>query len=78
MSRHEEKSDLRDHLVRLFKRFDIDGNGLIDEQEFGNMLEALGWDSPVEMRSLEFAAIDSDADGFVRLQEFADWWLDEV
>jgi len=30
----------------------------------------------VEVRALEFAAIDRDADGLVGFEEFADWWLD--
>lgn len=63
-------------LLRLFERFDVNDDGLIDEEEFGNILNALGWSSPAEVRSLEFAAIDRDSDGLVGIQEFADWWLD--
>ena len=54
-----------------------DKDGLIDETEFGGMLDDLGWESPAETRSLEFAAIDGDLDGQVDFQEFADWWLDQ-
>ena len=64
-------------LFGLFERFDVNEDGLIDEEEFGNILNRLGWTSPDEVRSLEFAAIDSDSDGLVGFQEFADWWLDQ-
>lgn len=66
-----------DKLLRLFERFDVNRDGLIDEHEFSNILDRLGWTSPEEVRSLEFAAIDSDSDGLVEFQEFADWWLDQ-
>lgn len=64
-------------LYVLFKRFDTNKDGLIDETEFGQILEELGWDSPPELRSLEFAAIDPDGDGLLEFQDFADWWLDQ-
>lgn len=64
-------------LYLLFKRFDTNEDGLIDEKEFGEILESLGWDSPPELRSLEFAAIDGDDDGLLEFQEFAAWWLDQ-
>jgi hypothetical protein len=39
-------------------------------------MEKLGWHSPDEVRSLEIAAIDGNADGLVEFEEFAKWWLD--
>ena len=74
----KEKTEANERLLRLFKSFDMDRDGSIDEAEFGEMLERLGWDSPVETRSLEFAAIDLNSDSLVEFQEFADWWLDQV
>jgi len=65
-----------DSLVEIFQRFDTNGDGLIGEAEFGELLEDLDWDSSAEVRALEFAAIDRDADGLVGFEEFADWWLD--
>ena len=72
----KEKAEQNERLLRVFRSFDTNNDGLIDEEEFGQMLESLGWDSPLETRSLEFAAIDRDSDGLVKVQEFADWWLD--
>lgn len=69
-------AEMEAELVRLFNRFDVDKSGFIDEQEFGLILDSLGYDENDEVRSLEFAAIDEDEDGRVRFREFADWWLD--
>lgn len=67
---------MRAELLELFERYDVDGNGLIDETEFGRLLRALGEDTPPETLSLQFAAIDTDGDGAVRFAEFVAWWLD--
>jgi Ca2+-binding EF-hand superfamily protein len=72
----KEQGVSRDGLLRIFERFDKDGDGSIDEREFGEVLDTLGWDSPPEVRSLEFAFIDDNSDGEVEFQEFAEWWLD--
>jgi calmodulin len=66
----------RNELVRVFARFDRNDDGAIDEDEFGEMLASLGWDSAAEVRSLEFAAIDGNSDGLVEFSEFSEWWLD--
>ncbi len=74
----KEETERNEKLLRRFESFDKNNDGLIDEEEFGGMLDGLGWESPAETRSLEFAAIDSDLDGLVDFKEFADWWLDQV
>lgn len=66
-----------DRILRLFQRFDTNGDGFIDEDEFGEILKSLGWDSPEEIRCLEFAMVDTDSDGQVDFREFADWWRDQ-
>jgi len=66
-----------DRLFRVFERFDKNDDGAIDEQEFGEILAELGWDSPAEVRSLEFAAVDTNSDGLIDYREFAVWWLDQ-
>ncbi len=69
-------AEMEAELIRLFNRFDINGNGYIEEAEFHKILDSLGYDESNEVRSLEFAAIDDDEDGKVRFQEFSDWWMD--
>ncbi len=75
-----EKTDTTssDRVLDLFQRFDANGDGFIDEDEFGEILKSLGWDSSAEVRSLEFALIDQNSDGLVDFQEFADWWRDQI
>jgi calcium-binding protein CML len=69
-------AEMEAELIRLFNRFDSNGNGYIEEAEFHKILDSLGYDENKEVRSLEFAAIDDDEDGKVRFQEFSDWWMD--
>ncbi|MBT8083819.1 MAG: EF-hand domain-containing protein [Woeseia sp.] len=69
-------AEIEAELIRIFNRFDHNNNGFIDEHEFSQVLDSLGYDDSAEVRSLEFAAIDDDEDGKVRFREFADWWLD--
>lgn len=72
-----EETDTRDdELHRLFSRFDVDGSGTVDVSEFRKILEVLGENPSDEVLSLEFAVIDSDFDGVVSFDEFADWWRD--
>ncbi len=66
----------KDTLYRLFTRFDRNGDGLIDEDEFRKILQTLGWSSPDAVLDLEFAMIDVNSDGMVEFDEFAAWWLD--
>ena len=64
-------------LFQLFCRFDANNDGLVDENEFLALLDSLGSHPTNEILSLEFAAIDSNADGSVEFDEFKAWWLDE-
>jgi len=68
--------EMRIELVRLFARFDSDGNGRIDVQEFQKILAALGEHSSGNALAKLFAAVDQDGDGSVQFEEFVDWWLD--
>lgn len=63
-------------LLRTFERFDTNGDGFVDEEEFRAILRSLGEDPSKEVLSLEFAAMDTNADGMVEFQEFKGWWLD--
>jgi calmodulin len=72
----EEDGAPDEELRLLFARFDVDGSGTVDESEFRRILEALGEDPSNEVLSLEFAVIDSDSDGVVEFDEFANWWRD--
>ena len=58
---------------RVFNRFDKNGDGKISEEEFADVLRALGSDtSPDELKRI-MSEIDTDGDGFIDLKEFADF-----
>lgn len=65
---------LRTDLVEAFTRFDSDGNGAIDKQEFNALLDALGSSMSAKDRELGFGMIDKDDDGAIALDELAAWW----
>ncbi len=69
-------SKLESDLKALFSRFDSDDNELIDVNEFRKILQSLGHESIAEVLDLEFALIDTDGDGGVTFEEFANWWRD--
>ncbi|MEM7277200.1 MAG: EF-hand domain-containing protein [Pseudomonadota bacterium] len=68
--------EMRAELVQIFARFDVNNDGLIDQGEFAQVLQALG--HPLEPPALEaqFQSIDTNGDGNIQFAEFCDWWLD--
>lgn len=63
-----------DSLRSEFQRFDSDGNGYIDEAEFGALARALGANlSPTEV-AVAFLAMDSNGNRRIEFGEFAAWW----
>jgi Ca2+-binding EF-hand superfamily protein len=74
MTSNDSKPD--GELKELFSRFDTDFDELIDVNEFRKMLLSLGHESLAEILDLEFASIDTDGDGGITFEEFANWWRD--
>ena len=63
-----------DPLRDRFEGVDGDGNGTIEEAEFGRLLDALGVGySDAQIRAA-FTDIDHDANGKIELEEFRAWW----
>lgn len=63
-----------DALRAAFDRFDRDGNGHIDEDEFAALLESLGIDMTAEKVQIAFSAIDVNGNGHIDFGEFVTWW----
>jgi Ca2+-binding EF-hand superfamily protein len=63
-----------DTLRNEFDRFDADGNGWIDEDEFAALLRALGVTFTPEKVVIAFMAIDVNGNGRIEFGEFKSWW----
>lgn len=63
-----------DPLKDRFDGVDSDGNGAIDEPEFGRLLAALGAGYSDAQVHAAFTDIDRDNSGSIELEEFRKWW----
>ncbi|TKY59767.1 Polcalcin Cyn d 7 [Spatholobus suberectus] len=57
---------------RIFKRFDVNGDGQISLIEFADALKVLGLTSQEEVQR-RMAEIDKDGDGFITLEELIEF-----
>ena len=65
-------SDIRE----TFDKYDKDGNGKIDLQEFRELLSELGdTNEPAKVEAL-FDEIDEDETGIIDFEEFEAWWAE--
>ncbi|KAI5591391.1 hypothetical protein POPTR_004G089200v4 [Populus trichocarpa] len=65
-------ADERPELERIFKRFDLNGDGQISAAELGDCVKTLGSVTAEEIKRM-MAEIDTDGDGFISFQEFLDF-----
>ena len=63
-----------DPLRDRFEGVDRDSNGVIEEAEFGRLLDALGVGYTDAQIHAAFTDIDRDANGKIELEEFSAWW----
>ncbi|CAN1122789.1 Polcalcin Bet v 4 [Linum perenne] len=59
---------------RIFKRFDLNGDGKISATELGDCLKTLGSVTAEEVKRM-MDEIDTDGDGYISYQEFTDFAL---
>ena len=57
-----------------FDFFDRDGNGRIDEKEFGKLLLVLEPKTTPEEIKNGFSIVDENNDGSINFSEFMSWW----
>ncbi|GBG26699.1 Synaptotagmin 1 [Hondaea fermentalgiana] len=58
----------------VFQKYDVDANGVIDREEFSDMVLDLGYYfEPEELREA-FAIVDADGDDHISIREFASFW----
>lgn len=66
----EEITEIKDH----FDFFDKDGSGLIDLDEFTQLLKVLAPEASHDNAVRGFATIDADQNEQIDFDEFLDWW----
>jgi len=62
----------RAEVERVFKRFDVNGDGKISLTEFADALKVLGLTSQEEVQR-RMAEIDKDGDGSITLEELVEF-----
>ena len=61
-------------LHKTFDSCDLNGDGLINTEEFHALLIRLDGDVSREECLLDFAAADTEGDGYIEFKEFVAWW----
>jgi calmodulin len=59
---------------KVFELCDLNGDGLIDQDEFQLLLEALDGDVSRAECLLDFEVADTAGDGYIEFREFVAWW----
>jgi Ca2+-binding EF-hand superfamily protein len=59
---------------QVFEAYDFNGDGFIDTAEFRVLLEQLDGDVSSAEVELNFAAADTEGDGYIGFKEFVAWW----
>lgn len=58
----------------IFELCDLNGDGLIDHDEFHVLLEVLDGDVSRAESLLDFEMADTQGDGYIEFKEFVAWW----
>ncbi|CAN4088756.1 unnamed protein product [Withania somnifera] len=67
-----------DEVQKVFKRFDANGDGMISADELSGVINALGSGTSPEEVARMMDEMDVDRDGFISLQEFAEFCKGDV
>jgi calmodulin len=59
---------------RVFEACDLNGDGLIDQDEFHALLNVLDGDVSRAECLLDFEVADTAGDGYIEFREFVAWW----
>ncbi len=63
-----------DELRAVFDRYDTDGNGVIDRNEFRALVESLDPGFTEEDVLMGLKVLDANENGVIDWEEFAGWW----
>jgi Ca2+-binding EF-hand superfamily protein len=67
----------REELLETFEYNDLDGDGMIEMDEFVQMLEELEWEISEREAHVGFQDIDTNDDGLIDFEEFVAWWTED-
>ncbi len=70
----ESNPGKKPELRAIFDRYDKNGNGSIDWDEFCLLLDELVGDMALDEKSLAFHLVDTDHTGYISFEEFVEWW----
>ena len=62
---------------RAFEHYDVDGDGIIDEGEFRDLLLDMQVDATKQTIADALAAVDVNGNGLIEFAEFSAWWLSD-
>jgi len=65
-----------EELRETFDYNDLDGDGMIELDEFLQMLQELEAETSEREARIGFQEIDTNDDGLIDFKEFIDWWTD--
>ncbi|KAE9302770.1 hypothetical protein PF008_g22401 [Phytophthora fragariae] len=74
VTEHEAQQQREKKIAVLFKTFDTDGSGLLDESELLQLTKALGHEMDAAQVSRMMKVMDSSGDGRINLEEFLAFW----
>ncbi|KAG2931573.1 hypothetical protein PC115_g6074 [Phytophthora cactorum] len=74
ITEHEAEQQRDKKISVLFKTFDSDGSGALDENELLQLIKALGHDMDTAQVSRMMQVMDSSGDGRINLEEFLAFW----
>ena len=69
---------LQTHIIEsrtAFEFWDLNGDGVIDPDEFHALLEEIDGDVSRAECLLDFEAVDTQGKGYIAFREFVAWWL---
>ena len=59
---------------KIFNKYDKNGNGNIDWDEFCLLIDEMVGDMSIEDKSLAFHLVDTNHTGMISFEEFIAWW----
>jgi calmodulin len=67
----------REELLETFEYNDLDADGMIEMDEFVQMLQELEWEISEREAQIGFQDIDTNDDGLIDFEEFVAWWTED-